>query len=189
MTEHQPCENPTGADNEQGSPTETDIAWTAGLFDGEGWIGMARQRRVNSRHLRYTAKAVVGTTSERTKDHLTALMRGMGVTPYVIERKAQPEANRRRSWNITTGSNIQTERFLTQIRPYLIEKHVQADLVLDYIAWRSSLPKVPPASRAGEVILGMKERAEQTMQMLSADRRRDDPSTTTRLAPTSGVMT
>jgi len=190
MSDMVPRNNPIGADNEQGSPTEIELAWLAGVFDGEGWIGLNRARRSNSRHLRYTACSAITTTSPKLADRIDEILTRVGVKHYRIEMPAKMGKDgswRRRKWNITTGANVQTAKFLSAIRPYLVEKQRQADLVIEYVEWRSALP-TRPGGHAENIIVGMKERAEETMRLLREERFRDDPSTTTRLAP-SGVMT
>jgi hypothetical protein len=181
-------ENPSGADNEQGSPTTTELAWLAGYIDGDGSICLTRSKRPNSRHLRYSARVTMTTTSPMLRDHLIALLGRIGVKPTVIGTKARRLNGYQHSavWNINASSNIQAKKVLTAIRPYLIEKAHEADIVLVYLYWRSAQPTVPAGSRRGEIIEGMKERAEQTMAALREHRKlRRDPSTTTRLAPDS----
>lgn len=181
----EPCDNPSGADNEQGSPTEVELAWLAGVFDGEGWIGLNKQRRSNSSHLRYTGAAVVATTSPKLAERIRDILTRLDVKCYYVETPAKLGADgswRRHKWNISVSSNKMTARFLSAIRPYLVEKQNQADLVLEYIAWRAGQP-ARPGGHNQTVILGMKEKAEEVRKALHEDRWSCDPSTTTRLAP------
>lgn len=111
----------------------------------------------------------------------------IGCSYNVIEFPPQLSSHgsqHRRKWNITVRSNIAADKFLTAIRPYLVEKQKQADIVLEYIEWRTAQPKQTGGAKANQPqIVGMKEYAESVMERLRADRNRDDPSTTTRLAP------
>lgn len=189
MSEQQPRENPSGADNEQGSPTEAELAWIAGHFDGDGWIGLMRARRTNSRHLRYTAAVMVVTTSDRIATEVARVFDALQLKhspQFIAPHVGSDGSPRRAKWNLAIRSNTGTKRFLTAIRPYLIEKGHCADLVLDYIEWREAQPTRPGGAKTNQpLIVGMKECAEETMRLLREDRNRSDPSTTTRLAPAS----
>lgn len=188
-----PSNNLNGADNEQGSPLEDiELAWLAGLMDGEGWIGIARAKRDRSPLLRYTARTAIATTSPELKDHLMKQIARLGLRPFAVQRKVREMNGYKCSaaWNITTGSNIQTKVLLNALLPYLVEKKRVAELTLEYINWRESQPRAPGAGRGkrSPQVQGMKDEAERIMELLRNERHRnresfDDPSTTTRLAP------
>lgn len=189
MPRYQPCENPRGADNEQGSPlTETDLAWLAGHFDGDGWIGIVRQKRTTTKYLRYTAAAMIATTSDRIRDKILYTLDGLEVVWFCNETPEKhvvgPDRDswHRRKWDISVRSNKQAKAFLTLILPYLVEKKPQAELALEYVEWRSSLPR-NPGRYGDEISMAIQRRAEETLRLMREDRNRHDPSTTTRLAP------
>lgn len=181
-------DNPAGAGNEQGSPTATELAWLAGHFDGDGWIGVIRAKRTNSSLLRYSCQTCITTTSERIHGEVLRIADLLGIHLSVKEVPAEFHEGRQqwhtRKWNIRTCSNIQTQALLTAIRPYLIEKGNQAEFVLDYIEWRTTQPSRPGGAEKNKpVVLEIKRRGEQLRELLREDRWRNDPSTTTRLAP------
>jgi intein/homing endonuclease len=175
------------ADNEQGSPIATDLAWLAGHFDGDGWIGLSRARRPKTGMMRYSSSASIATTSERIKERVADLLTRLGVTHYFYEvpvgQDKRGYINARR-WTITVRSNIGAKVFLEAIRPYLVEKGVQADLLLEYIEWRSQHPNYTGGGgKATPKVLALHAKAEEITERLRQDRWRNDPSTTTRLAP------
>jgi intein/homing endonuclease len=180
-----PRKNPSGAGNVQGSPTEAELAWLAGIFDGEGWIGVNRSIRKTTGKHRYSAGSVVATTSERLAVRIHDLLTKMSVSFFDIEVEAKMGSDgswRRRKWNISVVGNIQTEKFLRAIQPFLVEKEVQAKLVLEYIEKRAELPHRPGGHNL-TVNQEIRDLGEHYQGLLREDRHRDDPSTTTRLAP------
>lgn len=188
-----PRENPAGADNEQGSLLDTDIAWLAGHFDGDGWIGLQRSKRTgSSKQIRYSAACMIVTTSSRIALRVSDILRALDLRYYVYEsppKVGKDGSPRKRKWNISIQSNVQTLKFLQTLRPYLVDKGKQADLVMEYIVWRQSQPRYT-GGRAPDLVAEMKQWGDGTMEMLREDRNREDPSEITRLAPTSRrVMT
>lgn len=193
MPKYQPSENPSSADNEQGSPlTATDLAWLAGHFDGDGWIGLIRQRRKGTQYLRYTACAMVATTSDRIRDKILTSLDQLGIVWFCNETPAKHvvgpgrDSWHRVKWDITVRSNKQAKAFLTLILPYLVEKKPQAVLTIQYAEWRESLPR-NPGRYGDEISSSIQDRAEETMRLMREDRNRHDPSTTTRQAPPSNA--
>jgi intein/homing endonuclease len=179
-----PRDNPSGADNQQGSPTDVEIAWLAGIFDGEGWIGINRSLRYSTGKYRYSAGSVLATTSERLANRISQLLEQLEVKFFYIDtpaRKGSDESWRRRKWNISIVGNTQTKKLLLALSPYLVEKYVQADLVLAYIEARGKMP-----SRPGGYDLAMnqsiRDLGNHFQMLLRDDRNRDDPSETVRLA-------
>lgn len=186
MTETVPSKNPTGAGNEQGSPTE--LAWLAGHMDGDGWIGIfKRMRSAEKRYYRYSASLAVMTTSDRNAERTRQVLDSLGVkyndrtmTAYVGEDGSR----RRAKWQIQMQSNLGVKVVLEAILPYLAEKRRCAEIVLDYIEWRDTQPQVHGGRGKGSHVVNMESKAEEYLELLRRDRNRHDPSTTTRLAPT-----
>jgi intein/homing endonuclease len=170
----------------QGSPT--DLAWLAGLLDGEGWIGIFKRRRSPTKdYPRYSAAFSVTTTSARITGRVREIVESFGVNYNLREfdpYTGEDGSPRRRKWRIQTQTNVSTEPILRAVLPYLVEKKRCAELVLRYIDWRSSIPH-KTGKGSNNVVAGMGDIAEEIMKLLSEDRHRHDPSTTTRLAPDS----
>lgn len=183
LSEPLPRENPSGADNEQGRLT--DLAWLAGLMDGEGWVGLIRARRPNRNYQRYTASMSFTTTSDRIAGRVHRILSDLDVRVGYRHREHYTGSDgspRRPKWEIGTRSNKGTKVVLEAVLPYLTEKRVCAQLVLDYIEWRGAQP-AKPGGNAQNIVRGMREKAEEVMADLRADRERSLPSTITRLAP------
>lgn len=169
-------ENPSGAENEQGS---LDVAWLAGLLDGDGWVGIIRAKRSGRDQNRYTASIMMTSTSYRNATKTREVMERLGANVY--EREQPPwlgpdGSPRKRKWNISTRGNTDTLKVLKAVLPHMAEKRVCAELVIEYVEWRLRQPRNHPVAE-------IQAMADPLMELMSQDRQRHDPSTTTRLAP------
>ena len=187
-----PGDNPGDTGNQQGSLTPTDLAWLAGFWDGDGWIGITKAKRSVTKKNRYSASVAMATTSDRITHRVVDLLQRMEC-PVTSQHK-RPALKKstwtgadvwhREKWNITIRSNSGTKRFLEAIRPYLVEKGVCADLVLRYVIWRESMPTQIHNSKADLIA----REAESIIRLLRLDRQRNDPSETVRSAPMEKIQ-
>ncbi len=182
-----PGENVVDTDNQQGSLTSIELAWLAGLWDGEGWIGITKAKRSNTKQNRYSASVVFCTTSDRLAmrvEHLLIQLDCPPTTVYKNPRQKKSTWNgkdvwHRERWDITIRSNKGAQVFLEAVAPYMVEKSVCADLVLSYIQWRDKFPyRSGPGKQQQQMIAS---KAETIMELLRQDRKRNDPPETTRL--------
>jgi hypothetical protein len=102
--------------------TETDLAWAAGIVDGEGSIVI--ESATNSRKC-HVLRVIVANTDPRMPLALRALFGGT-----VLPTKKQ-QAHHRQAWSWVV-STAQAHAVLVAIRPYLICKAEQADLGIEF---------------------------------------------------------
>lgn len=181
-------DNLSGADNQQGSPSDVELAWLAGLYDGEGWIGVVRSTRgatSSSSRLRYRAASMLTSTSERLIERAGSIMGRARVVFHTVHYKESFNEQRgqwhARKWNLGTASNGATRDLLVILLPYLVEKKEIAKIAIEYVEWRESLPK----SGGGKGIPGLAEKAESAIARMKIDRHRNDPPETIRRASAS----
>lgn len=116
-------------------PVSSAIAhWLAAVIDCEGWIGATRTQR--SHGFVYVFGVGVGNTNIKLIQRLTEIT-GMGYTSTVTPRMTN--AKDKHMWNVVRYEDVRN--FLVTVRPHLILKQRQADIVL-------SLP--PKHTRAQE---------------------------------------
>jgi hypothetical protein len=182
-----PGENPGDTDNQQGSLTEADLAWLAGYWDGDGWIGISKAKRSVTKKNRYSASVMTVTTSERIAHRVKDMMERLGC-PVTSQYKKPAEKLSswsgksyvcKEKWYLTIRSNAGAKKFLEAVQPYLVEKGVCADLVLRYITWRETMPNQIHSSRATMIA----REAESIIRLLRLDRERNDPPEAIRSAP------
>lgn len=109
--------------------TAVDKAWTAGLLDGEGWIGVTRTR-CNARvgRFRYRAGISVSQTDPLVVDTFRRLLGGLG--HRFVQDRGKPN-------KLTHGLHVfkkdDVVAVLEAVLPYLVTK---ADQALDVLAFR-----------------------------------------------------
>lgn len=127
--------------------SECDLAYTAGLFDGEGMIRIAYSGgRLNPRHSLHLS---ITNTKRDVLDWLQAAFGG-----NVYTETNQPRATRPRySWKMT--GDLQIVRFLCRIARYSRIKGDEIALALDFVATVTRLkgPSRPLRLTEGEIAL------------------------------------
>jgi hypothetical protein len=101
-----------------------EAAWLAAVIDCEGWIGMSKSTRSNG--VGYWAVVGVGNTNVKLIDRLFALT-GIGVV-NLSTRANIKNSKPCHMWTVTRYEHVRA--LLMAIRPFLILKDAQADLIL-----------------------------------------------------------
>lgn len=108
--------------------TDTQAAWFAGMIDGEGTIGVWRERRpANASGFRY--RAVVEFTN--TNAALIEAVRGLVDGYAAVKRIEPPISHHKPSFRVMVNRRAVQET-LRRIAPFLIAKKQQADTVLAF---------------------------------------------------------
>lgn len=118
---------------------DTEIAWAAGILDGEGYIGV--QVRGDGRA---SVFLVVNTTSAVIATALAQVFGKLGATPTPWHARAVPGRPSSRpvaTVRLTSMANVRT--VLRACRPYLTAKAPEADVMLQYIDAKIGAPKGP----------------------------------------------
>jgi hypothetical protein len=102
--------------------TEVEIAWLAGLFDGEGSIVLNRRNRPNSLSCRITVTNTFYPLLERVLE-----VTGTGVLQELTRYHTNPKHARSWNWQCN-GTNARL--ILKQILPWLIVKKERAEIIL-----------------------------------------------------------
>lgn len=133
--------------------TQTEIAYIAGLFDGEGTIGYYFKTKLNG----YLAQLAIYNTDPRVMVWLKK------VVPFggVFSNNNKP--GRKRGWQWMLSSRPQIEQFVRAIRPYLVIKADQVDLIL--ALWEAE-DKLKRGQRISEEIKQLRREAEINLKML-----------------------
>ena len=97
---------------------ETEIAWLAGLFDGEGCVWSRWPKRAN-------VLTEIKMTHKKTVERVNELFPGRMVSGN-LSRGAFGKKDQWR-WSLDT---LGTKKFLTLILPYLVTKKEEAKIVL-----------------------------------------------------------
>ncbi len=93
-----------------------DIAWSAGIFEGEGWCGVTKVRQKGGSYMRL--RSIISMTDEDVVCRLKAIW-GIGC----LSRR-KPQGDRRKevfTWEVT---NRQARQFLLTIATFLGERRL-----------------------------------------------------------------
>jgi len=122
--------------------TIEELAWAAGLFDGEGCITISRQRpgtgRRESLNYRLFLKVTMG--HRPTIERLVAIFSVGSIHPWCDS--SDREHNPAYSWWVASRQAVAV---IEQLRPYLVTKAIEADLALEW----GRLPLAPRGGRGG----------------------------------------
>ena len=123
----------------QQATLQTDLAWLAGFWDGEGTITIFEVHESNKK-TKLTPSISVVNTNETQMARVIEILDNIGVNMHYHLRK---NANKKAKdcYILQTRNMAQIERLLTLIHPYLAGKQHLATLVLHYVRSRMGLPK------------------------------------------------
>lgn len=105
-------------------PTETEKAWGAGLFDGEGHIGVHLCNNPKTGYAHWKLSVMVVNTHTPTMERFQALFGGR-------KRYRTNGKNARNIWSWRMGEG-QAAAFLEMLMPYLFTKKEQAKMALEF---------------------------------------------------------
>lgn len=126
--------------------TERQKIWLAALFDGEGTISIWRERRPENRSgFRFRAVAEIYNTNQDLIDAVMALADGH----VRVKGKPGPTDNHRMCYKVSWRRRS-VRSLLEEIRPYLVAKTQQANLVIRFCKEQEAAPM--RASQAHEIL-------------------------------------
>ena len=119
----------------------SDLGWLAGIIDGEGCITLGRQKR-RKNHIQYEPKVDIANTDIRIINRAREVLQGLGVGSYTLTRKTSAGNE---IYHLSCNGFKRCKRLIANILPFLVSfKRERAILVLEFIAWRESLPEKAP---------------------------------------------
>lgn len=118
---------------------EVELAYLAGLIDGEGTITLERtgNRRLSG-VTGLSPHVVIANTNEAIIQYAVQLFQRLGVNPHIkTQLKGYGSRQKTCYWVGMTGLT-KSRKVLEPLLPYLVGKTAQARLVLDFIYYRGS---------------------------------------------------
>lgn len=121
-------------------------AYVAGVIDGEGYIGVAKTKQTGSmRSTRYAGVLIVGNTSRRLIQELVAVF-GIGSISY------RRGSERKKGFFLWAIQSRNARDVLVRVRPYLVVKRAQADLVIEFVDGFESFKGGRPGKFGGQTV-------------------------------------
>ena len=145
-------------------------AWLAGIFDGEGTVGINGNNARGMGQLRW---AVKNTSPEMIK-RVSEILASWNVPFYYNYGKGDQSERytqkTKESLTIAVSGMASIRRIMENIEPYLTAKKAEANLLLDYLKWR--LDEMPFHSRNTDQCALLNKRRDETKQALEAMKRK-----------------
>lgn len=101
------------------------LAYLAGLFDGEGWVRIAKYKQPNSTHVRYQLMCGIAMTDPRPLRFAKSFFGGS----IHVQKRSKPNHKPLHQWVL--ASNKASE-FLVEISQWLIVKAAQGALAVKF---------------------------------------------------------
>ena len=137
-------------DNQQA--TELELAWLAGIYDGEGWFSL-KPKRANMNWPEGGVNLCIGIVNTDTAiiNKVDLILDSIQV-PHYIREKAHRDGWKTR-YDIEVKKFTSAKRLIEKLLPYLIGKIGQAELLLRFVNRRIGLPKNSKYDQKDVVIL------------------------------------
>lgn len=117
-------------DNQQ--LTQTDLAWLAGIWDGEGHISI-RRCLLGGKRPQYSPRVGVTNTNVQILSRVRQILDQLGVAYYFREKgEGGFEGSHKQCWVVSVETLTNAHKLLATIRPYLIGKGFQADCIIEF---------------------------------------------------------
>lgn len=168
---------------------EVDIAWLAGIIDGEGNLHALVQEKksgANNRLKFLCPKVRITNTDVRMIRRISEIYVREGLTFFYALNRVSRYKNRKDTWRdqleITIGSQAGVAKVLRLVMPYLVNKRMYASIFLELIEWIQLQPKRGRMSRSKESYADDEKFSEYLSRLAGERSFFIDPSTTTRKA-------
>lgn len=116
---------------------ESELGYLAGIIDGEGTITLERSgKRRLCGVMGLVPKVVVANSNEAIVNYVIMLFKKIGITPYIKTQIAGKYGRHKKMYWIIFHGLTRTTKALTILLPYLVGKLAQAQLVLEFNAYR-----------------------------------------------------
>lgn len=173
---------------------EVDLAWLAGIIDGEGNLHAAvQEKNSGDGRLRFLSPKVrITNTDVRMIQRVSEIYARENLTFFYALNKVSRYKNKKPTWRdqleITIASQAGVRKVLQLVIPYLVNKRTYASIFLELIEWVGLQPKRGRMSVETENYTDKPEFSVFIQRL--ADERASfiDPSTTTRRAGESLVI-
>jgi hypothetical protein len=124
--------------NQQGTVSDVELGWFAGILDGEGSIGISRLMS-HRKNMTLTPRISIGNTNIKIIDYVRDILIRIPTTFFVEKRQTKIGKNWKNA-NVIQISHIQGAKdVLDIITPFLVGKKQQAEILLSFVNSRLDL--------------------------------------------------
>lgn len=113
--------------------TQTDLAWLAGIWDGEGHFSIRRTILHRGNSPQYSPRLGVTNSNVQILTKAREILDTLGIGYYFREKdQGGFDGSQKQVWLIAVETMVNAVKVITAIRPYLVGKTFQADCILEY---------------------------------------------------------
>lgn len=112
---------------------DTDLAWFAGIIDGEGSIGIGRSSPSKYNGVIYVAQVQLVNCEKKLMDHAEKILNDMGLSKRICTSHRERNGYIGVEYYLNIQRQADVKLVLETIYPYLISKKPQAEIVLEFV--------------------------------------------------------
>jgi hypothetical protein len=116
-------------DNKHAMPT--DLAWLAGIIDGEGWIGLQKHIVPKNKCVAYSPHFRVTNSDLNIINRTQEILNSIGLNPY-LKQQLHIEG-RKTVYHLNLHKQANLKVIYEAVLPYLVGKKARAEMMLRYI--------------------------------------------------------
>lgn len=117
-------------DNKQATPV--DLAYLAGIIDGEGWIGL--QKRLQHKWITYKPALRVTNTDANIINRVYEIWEMIGVSGHIYDNEQSPSVpNGKQIMNLQLNKQTDIQKVLGEVIPYLVGKKSRAIMLKRFL--------------------------------------------------------
>ena len=135
--------------------TLTELAWLAGIWDGEGTFGINRLKRKNEKSYAYHGRLTLSNTSEEMICEIERIFGLLGVKAHFWREKTSRKPTHKKAVHITLNKQDHVRYVCEKIQPYIVAKKERVSILLEYVISRQQYKKIAIRGEKGR-ILGVK---------------------------------
>jgi hypothetical protein len=114
------------------------LAWLAGIWDGEGTIGIYRYARIKNGKWSYCGRLTLSNTSILMIDEIVRIMNLLDIKVDIWREKKSRKINHKKAIHLTVNRIESVKKVCELLIPYLIVKKDRAELLVKFLNSRLS---------------------------------------------------
>lgn len=113
--------------------TQTQLAWLAGIWDGDGHFSIRRTAQGNKKAPQYSPRIGICSADPITLTEIRRILDVLNIGYYFREKgQGDYDGSKKQVWLVAIETMTNAVKLITAIKPYLIGKLFQADCILEY---------------------------------------------------------
>lgn len=110
--------------------TLNEISWLAGIWDGEGTIGVRHSVKIHQ----FSPRMHIVNSNSLIIQRSIEIMEKLGITPYIREKGTGAfEGSKKQCWAVGVDNLTKSKILLDCLMPYFVGKKAQAQILLKFV--------------------------------------------------------